>query len=179
MGRHDRANATGVMHDHARLNVLDGDFASGRRDECSLDEALVHNDQVDWAQITGLLVYRLDACNGDGVPEISAPQPGRVDAHRYIGRDGAQLLGGLLEQFLHVREDDDAPVPLVDRVAADRAKHQRFAGRGWQHDARVCVTLAEVPVDRVDCLALVLAQDQAATSAPSGKMHRSCMIGTV
>ena len=59
-----------------------------------------------------------------------------------FGADDLQLVGRLLEQFLDVRQDQHAAVPLADGVLADRRHDGRLAAGGRHHGARVVVARA-------------------------------------
>src|SRR5690606_10201921 len=89
--------------------------------------------------------------------------------------------GGLLEQFLDVREDQHAAVPGQGRVSADRRHHWRFAAAGGNHEAGIVIPLAQVLVHRVDGFFLIRTQrqhgaDSIVTRArPSGTTSRLVM----
>ena len=47
-------------------------------------------------------------------------------------------------------QDQDAPVPLEDCIAADRCHHRSLAAGRRNHGARVIVAGAEMLIDRID-----------------------------
>src|SRR5690606_18378106 len=96
-----------------------------------------------------------------------ALEPRRVDADRQALRQRRDLLDRLLEEFLHMREDDYAPVPELHGVAADRRDDRRLAPAGGNDNARIVVARPQVLVHRVDGLALVGAQLHHAASVIS------------
>ena len=72
--------------------------------------------------------------------------------------DGAQLVGRLLEQLLHVRQDQHAAIPLADGVFADRRHDRRLAAGRGDHDARIVVPRPQVLVDGAFVVVLVRSQ---------------------
>ena len=125
-----------------------------RRDEVRL----VDDHEVDRAELASALPDRLDARDGDRVLELAPAESRRVDAHAEAGRHRVELAHGLLEQLLHVGQDEDAPLPERDGVAADRCDDRRLAAARRDHHERVVVAPAEVPVHRLDGGLLVVTE---------------------
>ena len=121
---------------------------------------LVNEDQVEAVQFGRPAVYALDARDDNRVFRVTAPHARRIDTDPVpqIRGHRVQLLDRLFEQFLDVSQDQHAPVPLLDRVAADRRHHRRLAARRRDHHAKVVVPLAQVIVDSGDSLFLVGSQ---------------------
>ena len=97
---------------------------------------------------------------GDGLANIPAPEACGVDAYLVpqIRRDLVEVLDTLLEELLHVGENDDAAVPATDGVFADRSKNRSLTPCGGNDDAGIVIAFAEMPVNSLDGLFLVLAQ---------------------
>ena len=85
--------------------------------------------EVEGVELAGAPVDRLDAGDDDRVLGVAALEARRVDAglHPHLRRDQVELLERLLEQFLHVRQDENAPVPPPHGVPADRGHDGRLA----------------------------------------------------
>ena len=88
---------------------------------------LVDDDQIEGVQFAGPLVDGLDAGDDHRMLGVAAAQAGRVDAELHLRADRPQLVGRLLEQFLHVGQDEHAAAPLRHGVLADRGHHGRLA----------------------------------------------------
>ena len=125
-----------------------------RRDEVRL----VDDHEVDRAELASALPDRLDASDRDRVLELAPAEPRGVDAHAEAGRHRVELADGLLEQLLHVGQDEDAPLPARNGVAADRCDDGRLAAARRDHHERIVFALSEVPVHRLDGGLLVVTE---------------------
>jgi hypothetical protein len=108
---------------------------------------LIDHHQVERVELTGPLVHRLDARHDHRAVRVPPLQARRVDAERYLRADGPQLVDGLLEQLLDVRQDQDAAAPARHCILADGRHDRRLAACGRDHDAWIVVPHAQVRVD--------------------------------
>lgn len=130
--------------------------------------SLVHQDQVEGAQLAGALVDRLDAGQDDRPAGVPALQASRVDAEADLGADLAQFVRRLFQQLLDVGQDQHPAVPARHRVLADGRHDRRLAAGGRDDDDRVIVVRAQVGVDGMLSCFLIGAQCQHAPSCPGG-----------
>jgi len=130
------------MHWLAHVDLVNWHITSRRRDRRTGREAFVQKNQIKGIELRCTLVDRLDASHDDRVIRVAALEPRRVDADPapQVRGHGMELLDGLLEQLLHVGEDQHAAVPAFDCITADCREDQGLSRGRWQHDARVVVT---------------------------------------
>jgi hypothetical protein len=115
----------------------------------------VTDDQIEAVQFTGTPVDRLDAGYDDGLLCVTSFQTGGVDTELNVWADGTQFIGGLLEQFLDVSQNQDATIPFHHRVPTDGGQAGRLPSCGGQYDAWVIVPRPQVVVDGLHGIALV------------------------
>ena len=119
---------------------------------------LVDDDEVEGPELGGALVDGLDAGDDDGLVRVAGGKAGGIDADRDARAEAVDLVGILLQQLLHVRENEDAPAPERDGVGRDAGEDEAFAAGGRDHDTGVRVLRLEMMVDGLDGLELVGAE---------------------
>ena len=122
--------------------------------EAQADE--VH--KVKRAEFAGPPVDRLDPGDNHRLLRVAPVEAGRKHPEPDLRTNQPQLVGGLLEQFLYVREDEHTPSPDLHRVAADGGHDGSFSTCGGDNYAGIVVALAQVPVHCFDRLGLIRSQ---------------------
>ena len=107
---------------------------------------LVHHHQIECIQFAGPLINGLDSRHDHRMLGVPSLESGRVDAEAHLGTNDAQLVGGLLEQFLDVRQDQHAAIPLADRILADAGHDRRLAASRGHDSARIVIARSQVPI---------------------------------
>jgi hypothetical protein len=125
-----------------------------RRDQVRL----VDDHEVDRTELASALPDRLDARDRHRVLELPPAEARRVDADAEARGHRIELADGLLEELLHVGQDEDASLPERDGVPADRCDDGRLAAARRDHHERVVVAPAQVVVDRLDGGLLVVTE---------------------
>ena len=120
--------------------------------------AFVYHHKVERLEDVGLVVDRLNARHDDGLLNIPAVQSCGVDSDGKVWLDRLYLPGVLLDEFLHMGENENAPMPFHDRVLRDLGYAERLAAGRRDDYARVRVLIPKVVVHGLDRVALVRSQ---------------------
>jgi hypothetical protein len=108
---------------------------------------LVDEDEIKGIQLASTPKHRLDAGDDDGMRRLPSAQPRRVDAEAQLGTDLGELVGGLLEQLLDMRQNEYPATPQADRILAQRRDHGRLATGGGDDHTGIVVAGAQIVVD--------------------------------
>jgi hypothetical protein len=125
-------------------------FAIGRN-----EVALVHEDQIKRIEFARPFVNGLDAGHDHGMLRVPPLQTSGVDSHGKIAAHLLQLVDRLLQQFFDVGQDQDAAVPGLDGIAADRGHDRSLAAAGRDHDDGIVIAFPQVLVHRINGLLLI------------------------
>ncbi len=118
----------------------------------------VYQNQVEAAQLASLIVHRLDSRDDYRFLGVAGIQARRIDSVRHIRGDTAQLVGGLLQEFLDMGKQQNAATPTQNNVATQGRHDGRFAAAGRDHDTRIVVARANGFVNGVNRFLLVRTQ---------------------
>ena len=129
---------------------------------------LVDQHQVAALHPTGVAVDRLDAGEQHLGADVAAREASRVDAGRRLRPGPLQGRAVLLDQLLHVGEDQDAGVgPSGDGLANKARDDHALARAGGHHHEGVASAGGEVVVERLDGSTLIGAQREGHAKPPS------------
>jgi len=109
----------------------------------------VDDDEVKRLQLGGALVDRLDAGDDDRMRGVAPAEAGRVEAHVQVRRHAVQRPGRLLQEFLHVREDQHPPLPARHSVVGHPGHHGGLAAVVMDHEMPVEVVRIAVQSEPV------------------------------
>ena len=119
---------------------------------------LVHHNKVERLELVDLVVDRLNARHDDRLGRVPPVESGGIHTHGQVGADVRDLLGVLVDQLLHVRQDQHTPMPEIDRIGGNGGDAQRLAASGRNDDARIGLLRAQEVVKSRLRITLVITQ---------------------
>ena len=131
---------------------------------------LVNDHEVEHSKFIGLFIDRLDSGQNAFMFKFPSFEPGRVDSHVDVAGDHVQLFLRLEQEFLHMGEEQDTPVPPDDGIADDGRQHGCFASASRNHHAWIVFFFPEMIVNSLDRIFLI--QPEFHASAP--KLDSGC-----
>ena len=140
------------------VQILYGNRSAGCIYHGSGRKAFIHDNEIEGTEFRRLVVDALDSCDDDGFFRLPGFQPRGIDSDFHFGVEFADFVGVLFEKFLDVGENEDAPVPSFNGIFGNLCQDKTFPCRSGKHDARVVVVFAEIIINRVHRLLLIVTQ---------------------